>query len=219
MRNGAPLAVDHPESDRFDAIVYAERVERRWMAGSSFFSRTTDVMDFDESVLDEVIQVAISYADADADDVAEVTLFRNGENLGSYEKGPMVQWEGGQDDAEALFGPRAFIGGTAHGWIDALVEEARIYNAALSDAQIRELSLEPPAIFQVTDANVDAATGELTITWTSRTGKTYTVETSLDLKQWIEVTDGFPSEGELTTMTLPEAPLDSPQFYVRVMEE
>ena len=46
----------------FDAIVYAERQPRRWMAGSSFFKRTQDaVPGFEEKETDKLIQMAISY--------------------------------------------------------------------------------------------------------------------------------------------------------------
>ena len=217
---GAPLAIDHPEQDRFDAIVYAERQPLRWMAGSSNFQRTRDVMDFDETVLDpEPVQIAITYADADENDSPEITLFRNGEELGSYEQGPIVEWEGNADDAAALFGPRALINGTAHGWIDALIDEARIYNQALTAAQIAKLSLDPPGIFQILDVVHDAVANSLTITWTSRAGKTYIVESAPDLKLWTEITDGFPSDGETTSLTLDELPVDTLQLFMRVREE
>ena len=68
--------------------------------------------------------------------------------LGSYEQGDMVQWVGGlgsPGDAAALFGPRAVIGGTAHGWIDGLVEEARIYNYVLSAEEVDGLLIPEPS--------------------------------------------------------------------------
>jgi len=140
LRNGAVLGIDHPTADRFDAIVYAERQTRRWMAGSSFFRRTQDVMTFDETALDEQVQIAITYADVNANNSPEIVIYRNGEVLGSYEQGPIVQWLGNGSDASALFGPRAFIGVTAHGWVDALVDEARIYNTALTQGEIQALT-------------------------------------------------------------------------------
>jgi hypothetical protein len=51
--------------------------------------------------------------------------------------GPIVSWEAG--DVEALFGPRALIGGTAYGWVVARVEDARIYNAVLDEKEINSL--------------------------------------------------------------------------------
>ena len=52
-------------------------------------------------------------------------------------KGPIVSWKAG--DVEALFGPRALIGGTAYGWVVARVEDARIYNAVLDEKEINNL--------------------------------------------------------------------------------
>ena len=51
--------------------------------------------------------------------------------------GPIVSWKAG--DVKALFGPRALIGGTAHGWVIARVEDARIYNTVLSEKEINNL--------------------------------------------------------------------------------
>jgi hypothetical protein len=76
--------------------------------------------------------LAISYEDEGGE--ARVRLYRNGEAIGDYTKGPLKTWVAG--DTEAIFGPRAVIGGTAHGWVIARVEEARIYNEVLSPDEI-----------------------------------------------------------------------------------
>ena len=68
--------------------------------------------------------------------------------------GPIVSWEAG--DVEALFGPRALIGGTAYGWVVARVEDARIYNAALSKKEINNL------VENTLDVE---AHGKLAVTW------------------------------------------------------
>jgi len=65
-----------------------------------------------------------------------------------------VSWVEG--DVEALFGPRALIGGTAHGWVIARVEDARIYNAVLSEKEINNL--------EVDTLDVEAK-GKLTTRW------------------------------------------------------
>ena len=44
IKMGAPIAINQTSSDSFDAIVYAEREPRRWMAGSSNFTRTQDAV-------------------------------------------------------------------------------------------------------------------------------------------------------------------------------
>lgn len=136
VTRGATLAVNKSSADTFDAIVYAERQPKRWMAGSSFFRRTQDAIPgFEEKETGKLIQLAISYEDEGGN--AKITIYRNGERIGGYTMGPIVSWEAG--DVEALFGPRALIGGTAYGWVVARVEDARIYNAALSKKEINNL--------------------------------------------------------------------------------
>lgn len=81
-------------------------------------------------------------------------IYRNGEVIGDYTKGSIVSWV--EDDVEALFGPRALINGTAYGWVVARVEDARIYNAVLSQNEITNL---------VEDTLEVEAHGKLTTTW------------------------------------------------------
>lgn len=153
IRRGATLAVNKSSSDQFDAIVYAERHEKHWMAGSSFFRRTPNVAyGKAESETGKLIQIAVSYEDVD--NMAKIMIYRNGEIIGDYTLGPIVSWVKG--DVEALFGPRALIGGTAHGWVIARVEDARIYNAVLSEMDINSLEVDTLDV---------EANGKLTTRW------------------------------------------------------
>ena len=137
VRNGALLAINQNSSDMFDAIVYAERQPRRWMAGSSFFKRTQDaVPGFEETETDKLIQMAISYGNDGGQ--AGIKIYRNGDLIGEYTQGPLETWVA--DNTEALFGPRALIGGTAYGWVVARVEDARIYGAVLDQNDIKALT-------------------------------------------------------------------------------
>ena len=137
VTRGATLAVNKSSADTFDAIVYAERQPKRWMAGSSFFRRTQDAdPGFEEKETGKLIQLAISYEDDGGN--AKIMIYRNGDLIGDYTMGPIVSWKAG--DVEALFGPRALIGGTAHGWVVARVEDARIYNAVLDEKEINNLA-------------------------------------------------------------------------------
>lgn len=130
VKNGAPLGINKSSADSFDAIVYAEREERRWMAGSSNWSRTDNaVPGFEETETGKLIKLAVSYED-DGDGQAHMMIYRNDDLIGDYVKGTLATWVAG--DAEAIFGPRAVIGGTAHGWVVARVEEARIYGEVLT---------------------------------------------------------------------------------------
>ena len=81
-------------------------------------------------------------------------IYRNGKVIGDYTMGPIVSWQAG--DVEALFGPRALIGGTAYGWVVARIEDARIYNAVLDEKEINNLT--------VNSLDVEAR-GKLTTTW------------------------------------------------------
>ena len=138
VTHGAPLAVNKSSGDTFDAIVYAEREAKRWMAGSSFFRRTQDANPgFEEKETGKLIQLAISYEDDGGN--AKIMIYRNGKVIGDYTQGPIVSWKAG--DVEALFGPRALIGGTAYGWVVARVEDARIYNTVLSEKEINNLTV------------------------------------------------------------------------------
>lgn len=139
VRRGATIAVNKSSADTFDAIVYAEKHERHWMAGSSFFRRThNDPHGTPEKETGKLIQLAISYEDDNSN--AKIMIYRNGEIIGDYTKGPIKSWTAG--DVEALFGPRALIAGTAHGWVIARVEDARIYNAVLSEDDINNLEAD-----------------------------------------------------------------------------
>lgn len=153
VRRGATLAVNKSSSDMFDAIVYAEKHERHWMAGSSHFRRTQDAAHGSaEKETGKLIQLAISYEDDGGN--TKIMIYRNGEIIGDYTKGPIKTWTAG--DVEALFGPRALIAGTAHGWIVARVEDARIYNAVLSEKEINNLEADTLDV---------EARGKLTTTW------------------------------------------------------
>ena len=153
ITRGATLAVNKSSGDTFDAIVYAERQPKRWMAGSSHFRRTQDANPgFEEKETGKLIQLAISYEDDGGN--TKIMIYRNGDVIGDYTMGPIVSWEAG--DVEALFGPRALIGGTAHGWIIARVEDARIYNAVLDEKEINNLTVDTLDV---------EARGKLAATW------------------------------------------------------
>lgn len=136
IKLGAPLAINRSSSDHFDAIVYAERQPRRFMAGSSNFTRTQDAIPgFEEKETGKLIYLAISYEDSKGQ--AHVRIYRNTDLIGDYTQGFIDTWVKG--DTEALFGVRALIGGTAYGWVGERVEDARIYGAVLSQDEIKKL--------------------------------------------------------------------------------
>ena len=73
----------------------------------------------------------------------------------------------------------------------------------------------PP--FQITEV---ARTEEgVSLQWASKANKTYTIERSADLQDWLELSDGIESEGELTTFDDDTVPPDAEVFYFRIREE
>ncbi len=135
---GSALTLDKETVDQFCAIVWAERVAKQWMPGSSHFRRTDDFPDaVTEKEDGEMVFLAITYKDVK--DQYEITGYRNGENLGSFVKGDLRTWPKG--DAEAIWGKRHTNGLGGPGELNAHIEEARIYNVALTEDEIQSLEL------------------------------------------------------------------------------
>ena len=141
-RFGSAMTIDNISGDNFDAIVYAERHANRWMAGSSYFRRTQDVVMFNETIANEVLQMAISYRDLGAGQV-EITLCREGQQIGQYISGNMTQWYG--PNAEILFGMRHSHGLNGPGGLEGSIEEARIYDGAMTCGEVAGLQIRPDA--------------------------------------------------------------------------
>ena len=137
VQRGSVLTIDKVSIDQFDAIVLGERITSHWMAGSSFFRRTTDPNPgFEETNENVMIQIAISYENNNGN--AHIRLYRNGDMFGDYTKGPLVSWPKG--DAEVFWGIRqgnANNGGPDN--IDAHIEESRIYAKVLTSEELKEL--------------------------------------------------------------------------------
>ena len=103
-RKGSILTIDKITVDEFDAIVFAERQPNQWMAGSSGFKRTEDLTPgFAETEDGQMVMMAISYEEGD-DNNTRIKAYRNGDLIGSYQKGPLAEWP--QGDAEIFWGLR-----------------------------------------------------------------------------------------------------------------
>jgi hypothetical protein len=128
---GSALSLGHTGA-KFDGIVYAEVQARKWMAGSNGFVRTQVPQTYgtEETVTEpgEVMMAIVYKADN------SITLYRDGSLYGSYTPGsPLASYDAGVD--RALIGPRHL--GTPT--LDAFINEARIYNSALGEAEIMSL--------------------------------------------------------------------------------
>ena len=139
---GSILCIDKISGDHFDSIVYAERQPNQWMPGSSHFRRTEDPKPgFKETKTGIEIMIAISYKEAKA---TEVKIYRNGEKIGGYEKGPTITWTA--EDAEVMWGKRHGNVGGGPGDLDCLIHESRIYGVVLTEKEIKSLKLGSLAV-------------------------------------------------------------------------
>ncbi|WP_172824433.1 BspA family leucine-rich repeat surface protein [Polaribacter sp. KT25b] len=157
---GAVIAIDGITNDNFDAIGFAERESGRWLAGSTSFSRTEDATPgFEETVTNIPVMMAITYVRTPAG-IANVKIYRNGEEIGAYYKGVFVGWPA--NNTEILFGPRHSPTSTIRrGNIDALIDEAMLFNRALSPTEIRSLykgSIEKATITSTPATLIDVTT-------------------------------------------------------------
>jgi hypothetical protein len=134
QRGGGVISVEAGEGGTFDAIVYGERVPKKWMAGSSSFQRTRDLKGPDEDAKpDELTHIAIVYGTDNS-----IAIYRNGSLYGeSYTpSGPNSTLQtfpaGG---FRLLFGLRHT--GAGNGFLAGEIEEARLYDRALSAEEVR----------------------------------------------------------------------------------
>jgi len=134
---GSILTLDQIAADQFDAMVFGERQPQRWMAGSSNFTRTADpVPGFQETKTGILVYMAMTFQKDGATN--HTRIYHNGDLIGDFSMGSVPTWAPG--DAEIFFGIRhGNAGGGGPGMLDARIEEARIYNTVLSQAEIKDL--------------------------------------------------------------------------------
>jgi hypothetical protein len=136
QRGGGVLSIERPDGSMFDAIVFGENEPKNWSAGSEFFRRTRRFGGPPESSgPQELVHLVIAY-----DDDGLIRAYRNGAPLGAPYRpegeaaGP-VRFE--PNGAHVLFGLRH--NGAGNGFLDGEVEEARLFDRALTPSEIATL--------------------------------------------------------------------------------
>jgi len=128
------ISVESGDGGNFDALVFAERQPRRWVAGSESYRRTRDL----EAATDEtaapgqLVHVALVYHRDHT-----IAMFRNGQPYGKP-----YQWTGESgafdsfraENARVLLGKRHTGGGKA--MFAGEIEEARLYDRALTKNEV-----------------------------------------------------------------------------------
>jgi hypothetical protein len=131
---GGVITLESRTGAIFDAIVYAERQPKRWLAGSNFYRRSKDLTAAAENAdPGQLIHMAIAYH-ADG----QIALYRNGKPYGDPYRpvgagGELQTYTSG--DGRILFGLRHTGGG--RGFLAGEVEEARLYDRALTAEEVQ----------------------------------------------------------------------------------
>lgn len=130
QRGGGVLSVETSSGGEFDSVVFGESEPRRWMAGSEGFARTRSVSGAEESAGPGTrVHVAVVYH-ADG----TIAVFRDGEPYGKpYRSGAPKAFAAGR--SRVLLGRRHTGGGSA--FLAGAIDEARLFDRALSEAEIR----------------------------------------------------------------------------------
>jgi len=129
QRGGAAISVETLDGSTFDAVVFAEREARHWMAGSNSFPRTQPFGGVAESIADEPVHIAITYA-ADG----TITAWRNGTVHGTaYRSAGLQTFSAGT--ARILFGLR-HSPGSGNRFLSGTIIRARLYDRVLSAEEI-----------------------------------------------------------------------------------
>jgi hypothetical protein len=142
MRGGSVLSLARTVHDfGFDGIVYAERQPETWMAGSDYFRRTRDIGNpAKETTPGQFVKMAISYKNDNGK--AAIKIYRNGILVGQYTQNtPLIDFSG--SNLAVLLGARHFLSGgrVPNAFVDATIEEVRIYGNVLDAAAIKALTL------------------------------------------------------------------------------
>ena len=165
QRGGGVLSIEDPHTE-FDAIVFGEAVPFRWTIGCDGGKRgcpTPEQVAMEDAKPSKMVQIAIVYSGS------SIALYRNGVESVRYEKGPPVPYR--VADASVLLGTR-HIPIPGNGLFAGELDDARIYDVALSSEQIRTLTpnkvsgQKPIGWWHFEDGKVADATGNFSETKT-----------------------------------------------------
>jgi len=144
QRGGSVLTIQ--QGAQFDGIVFGEIQPGRWMAGSDGFARTEKDRGSKAAETadhDTMIQIAVVYKGN------RIFIYRNGEPYTSYSAENIDLLS--PKDNMVVFGLRHVGASTMDGRISGTIEDARIYDRALTLEEIQalkpneEASIEPYA--------------------------------------------------------------------------
>ncbi len=154
QRGGGLITIESKAGAAFDSLVFAEQSPKKWMAGSNNFQRTRDVGGTEEAETKELVYLAIAYGEN-----GSIDLYRNGKPYGkgySIGEAPITF---AAKDSRILFGQRHTGGG--NGFIKAEIEEARLYDRALTATELRSSYEAGPSASGVSHEEMRKAMNDL----------------------------------------------------------
>ena len=143
---GSAITIDSISDDNFDGIIYGENSgPNRWSTGSNGGARYQAFSPgYQETTTGTQILMVFTYEDMGGGSV-RITGYRNGVQIGQYTDSPLGTWV--PSNNEIIFGARHTVGANTAGALDALIDEARIYNHVLSLQEIQALAPVHPIAF------------------------------------------------------------------------
>ncbi len=139
-RAGSAITIDSPSVDKFDGIIFSENfTDNRWQSGSNGGTRNRVATTVEVLNVNQTVQLAIAYTPSVNNTQVSMRICRNGveEVVTPAGTAALAEWTG--TDAEILFGARHTAPGQIGG-MDAFIDEARIYNVALTCAEVALLT-------------------------------------------------------------------------------
>lgn len=172
QRGGGVISIQSADGARFDSIVFAEQMPRRWMAGSEFFARTKPFNGPEEiEAADRIVHMAIVYQED-----GTIIGYRDGKPYGTgYQAGGVQQF--GSGETILSFGVRHLPASNGKMFVGK-IWEARLYDRALNHSEVESSFLayqhgfQFSAIPELLDAQelgewqqLDARSKELSMAW------------------------------------------------------
>jgi hypothetical protein len=133
QQGGGVISLETRDGRTFDAVVFGEREAGKWVAGSESFNRTHDLAAAPETAKPgELVHLAVVYG-ADG----SITVYRNGRRYGDAyvptgAKAGLRTYPA--EESRVLIGLRHT--GAGNGFLNGEVAEARLYDRALSPAEV-----------------------------------------------------------------------------------
>jgi len=149
QQGGGVITLQTLDGSVFDSLVFGEQTPGHWLAGSDFFNRTAS---FNGTIETEAVQGPVHLALVYAED-GSITAYRNGQPYGKgYRSSGPIPFDAGR--AQILLGNRHGEPG-GNRLLAGEIHTARLYNRALTEAEIRTLASDSSR--PVTEADLAAA--------------------------------------------------------------